>query len=286
MRHPYWARKRIEELDAETDFVEINHLAFEVRYGSKLFTHTLFSLAFVRQMAIPSIANVVYRGGKGPSVTATRKRNNDTLLFFGEFYRHGNSPEGQKVAEQLNRIHSRFPITNDLNLYTLATLMCEPIRMSHFLTGKNIFSQKETRALYLFWKMVAEMLNITDIPEDEHAMYRFYLDYEKQHFGYTEGGRKVMECLADEFAERWFPKLLHGFARNVYISLFDDHLLETYGLTKPPRFIRAMVRLRLRFQLAFLFKVMPDSKDRSIIDHFKDDYKQYDIAKAGPMEQE
>jgi len=282
MRHPYWARKRIAELDVETDFVEINHLAFEVRYGSKLFTHTLFSLAFVRQMAVPAIANVVYRGGKGPSVTGTRKRNNDTLLFFGEFYRHGNSPEGLKVAEQLNRIHSRFPITNDLNLYTLATLMCEPIRMSHFLTGKNIFSQKETRALYLFWKMVAEMLNITDIPEDEHAMYRFYLDYEKQHFGNTEGGQKVMECLAAEFAERWFPKLMHSYAKKVYISLFDDHLLQTYGLTKPPWIIRTMVLLRLRIQLTFLFKVMPDSKDRSIIDHFKDDYKQYDIGKAGP----
>lgn len=282
MRHPYWARKRIEALDVETDFVEINHLAFEVRYGSKLFTHTLFSLAFVRQMAVPSIAEVVYAGGKGPSIRNTRKRNNDTLLFFGEFYRHGNSPQGQKVAEQLNRIHARFPISNDQNLYTLATLMCEPIRMSYFLTGKNIFSAKETRALYLFWKMIAEMLNITDIPKDEHAMYQFYLDYEKKHFGNTEGGSKVVECLADEFAERWFPKFMHSYARKVYISLFDERLLSTFGLPKSPWLIRTAVLLRLRFQLTFLFQVLPDPKDRSIIDLFNSDYEAYHISKAGP----
>jgi len=284
MRYPYWARKRIAELDVEKDFVEINHLAFEVRFGSKLFTHTLFSLAFARQMAVPSIANVVYGNGNGPSIQNTRKRNNDTLLFFGEFYRHGNSPEGMKVAEQLNRIHSRFPISNNQNLYTLATLMCEPIRMSLFLTGKNIFSQKETRSLYLFWKMVAEMLHITDIPKDEHAMYAFYLDYEKQHFGYTDGGHEVLNCLIQEFADRWFPKFMHPFAKQVYLSLFDDHLLETYRLKKPSLLIRTAVRTRLRFQLAFLFQVLPDPKERSIIDLFNEDYRDYHIRKAGPLQ--
>ncbi len=283
MRHPYWARKRITELDVEKDFLEINHLAFEVRFGSKLFTHALFSVAFARQMAVPSIAEVVYRNGKGPSITNTRKRNNDTLLFFGEFYRHGNSEAGRKVAEQLNRIHSRFPIDNDQNLYTLATLMCEPIRMSRFLTGKNIFSQKETRALYLFWKMVAEMLHITGIPEDEHAMYRFYENYENEHFGYTEAGANVLEALANEFAERWFPKFAAPFAKQVFFSLFDDYLLNTYRLPSPPLLIRTMVRARLRFQLAFLFQVLPDPADRNIIDLFSEGYQEYHISKAGPL---
>ncbi len=282
MRHPYWARKRIAELDVEKDFVEINHLAFEVRFGSKLFTHALFSVAFARQMAVPSIAKVVNRGGKGPSITDTRKRNNDTLLFFGEFYRHGNSPEGRKVADQLNRIHSRFPIDSEQNLYTLATLMCEPIRMSRFLTGKNIFSPKETRALYLFWKMVAEMLLITDIPEDEHAMYRFYEEYERKHFTYSEAGKQVLNALSNEFADRWFPKFAALFAKQVFLSLFDDHLLKTYRLPAPPLLIRTMVRARLRFQLAFLFQVLPDPAERNIIDLFSEDYSDYHILKAGP----
>ena len=58
----------------------------EVRYGTPLFTHSIFSVAFARQAAVPSIAKVLYRGGKGGIITNTRKRNNDTLIFFGEFY--------------------------------------------------------------------------------------------------------------------------------------------------------------------------------------------------------
>ena len=133
---PYWARRRIRGLDPERDYREINHLAFEVRYATPIFTHTLFSIAFARQAAVPSIARTLYRGGRGASITATRKRSDDTLLFFGEFYRHGDSPAGRAVADQLNAIHSRFPISNDEHLYTLATLMCEPLRMSRFLTGR------------------------------------------------------------------------------------------------------------------------------------------------------
>ena len=56
--NPYWARKRIAALDAEKDAHEIAHLAFEVRYGTPLFTHSIFSVAFARQAAVPSIAKV------------------------------------------------------------------------------------------------------------------------------------------------------------------------------------------------------------------------------------
>ncbi|MFM2307775.1 MAG: hypothetical protein RLZZ367_2444, partial [Bacteroidota bacterium] len=99
--NPYWARKRIAALDAEKDAHEISHLAFEVRYGTPLFTHSIFSVAFARQAAVPSIAKVLYRNGKGGIITNTRKRNNDTLIFFGEFYKHGVNPEGRKAIELL-----------------------------------------------------------------------------------------------------------------------------------------------------------------------------------------
>lgn len=281
--NPYWARQQISRLDAEKDFKEINHLAFEVRYASPIFTHALFSLAFARQAAIPSIARVLYHGGKGASITATRKRNNDTLLFFGEFFLHGDSEKGKQVADQLNRIHSRFPIDNNQHLYTLATLMCEPLRMSRFLTGRVIFSPKEVRSLYLFWRMVAGMLQIHSIPEDEHKMMDLYEEYSRQQFVYTEDGRQIVEALADEFAQRWYPPRMKQFGRQVYFSLFDDHMLETFRLQKPALFYRASVRSHLWFFLTIWSKVMPDADERSIIKTFSKDYKQYDISIAGPQ---
>jgi hypothetical protein len=281
--NPYWARKRIAALEAEKDFKEINHLAFEVRYATPIFTHSLFSVAFARQAAVPSIAEVLYRGGKGGIITNARKRNNDTLLFFGEFFKHGNNEEGKKVADQLNRIHAHFPINNVQNLYTLATLMCEPLRMSRFLTGEVIFSKKETHALFLFWKMVGEMLLIKDFPADEKAAMLFYENFEKENFAYTEAGKKIVESLADEFAQRWYPKWMKQWGRNVYFALFDDLLLKTFRLPKPPAFITVSVRWYLWFYLMVWVRLMPDSDDRSIIDTFKEDYKNYHISKAGPL---
>ncbi len=280
--NPYWARKRIAALEAERDFQEINHLAFEVRYATPIFTHSLFSVAFARHAAVPSIAEVLYRGGKGGIVTNARKRNNDTLLFFGEFFRHGNNEEGRKVAEQLNRIHSHFAITNEQNLYTLATLMCEPLRMSRFLTGKTIFSKKETRALFLFWSMVGDMLLIKDFPTDENAAMIFYENFEQQNFAYTDAGKAVVESLADEFASRWYPTWMKPMGRMVYFALFDDLLLNTFHLPKPPAYITASVRWYLWFYLMVWVRLLPDPSDRSIIDTFKEDYKDYHISKVGP----
>lgn len=281
--NPYWARKRIAKLDAENDFKEINHLAFEVRYATPIFTHSLFSVAFARQAAVPSIAEVLYRGGKGGIITHARKRNNDTLLFFGEFFRHGNNEEGQKVADQLNRIHSHFPINNEQNLYTLATLMCEPLRMSNFLTGKNIFSKKETRALFLFWRMVGDMLQIKDFPANENTAMNFYKKFEQQNFAYTDAGKAVVESLANEFATRWYPKWMKPMGRSVYFALFDDLLLNTFRLPKPPLLVTYSVRVYLWFYLMVWVRLMPDPNDRSVIDTFKEEYPDYHISKAGPF---
>jgi hypothetical protein len=280
--NPYWARRRIAALDAEQHATEINHLAFEVRYATPVFTHSLFSIAFARQAAVPSIARVLYRGGKGGIITGTRKRNNDTLLFFGEFYKHGNSPKGKEVAGQLNRIHAHFPISNEENLYTLATLMCEPIRMSRFLTAKVIFNDKERRALFLFWKMVSEMLNITNIPDNENDMFTFYENFERNHFAYTDEGRKVVEALAAEFAQRWYPAWMKKTGEQVYYSLFDERLLQTFRLPAPSFIIKSIVRAYLWFYLTVWVQVLPDPGDRSIIDLFNRDYSDYHISRAGP----
>lgn len=283
LQNPYWARKKIKALNAESDFHEITHLAFEVRYASPIFTHSLFSVAFARQAAIPSIAKVLYQNGNGAIIKNPRKRNNDTLLFFGEFFKHGLSEEGLKAVHQLNRIHSRFTINNEQNLYTLATLMCEPIRMSIFLTGKNIFSEKENRAVFLFWKKIGSHMQIQNIAENENEMFQFYQEFERSNFAYSNEGRAIVESLADEFADRWYPKTLKIVGRMVYFSLFDQHLLSTFQIPKPPILVSVMVRAYLWFFLVIWAQIMPDPSDRSIIDIFNKDYTDYHISKIGPI---
>lgn len=283
LQHPYWARKKIKALNAESDFHEITHLAFEVRYASPIFTHTLFSIAFARQAAIPSIAIVLFQNGNGAIIKNPRKRNNDTLLFFGEFFKQGFNQSGIATVQQLNRIHAHFPITNEQNLYTLATLMCEPARMSIFLTGKNIFTKKENRAVFLFWKKIGTLMQIQNITENENEMFQFYQEFERKNFAYSTEGKAIVEKLADEFAARWYPQTLKTIGRMVYFSLFDEHLLSSFGLQKPPFFISMPVRFYLWFYLMIWAPIMPDPKDRSIVNMFNKDYSDYHINKVGPF---
>src|SRR6478672_4673001 len=125
-----------------------------------------------------------------------------TLFFFLESFI--NMEILMMVERLLNYIHSHFRITNEENLYTLATIVCEPKRLGVFLANKDLFSKKEFRALYNFWKRMCELMHIHSIPENEDSMYKWYEEFERENYCYTEEGRKVVEALAGEFAERWY----------------------------------------------------------------------------------
>ncbi len=281
--NPFWARKKIAKLDADKDAHEIAHLAFEVRYGTPLFAHSVFSVAFARQAAVPTIARVLYRGGKGGIITNTKKRNNDTLIFFGEFYKHGNTGTGKEAIELLNFIHSHFPITNEENLYTLATIVCEPRRNAIFLCNKDLFSKKEFHALYNMWKQMAEMMNIHSIPENEDKLHEWYENFERKNYAYSDEGRKIVEALAGEFAERWYPSFLKYSGTQYYYSLFDDFLLQTLRIPKPNFIYRYGVKIYMWVKLRVIFQLFPDPSDRNILDYYTGDYPDYHISKVGPF---
>lgn len=277
MRHPYWARREIAQLDPVADAQRIAHLVFEVRYGSPVFVHPLFALAFSRQVAVPGIARVLYREGKGIILSETAKRNDDTLVFFGLLFRHGDTPEGRKVVERITRIHSRFPIPNDLNLYTLSTLACLPGRVSMQFTGRDLLTPKESEALYRFWVTIGTMMGITDIPKSQPAMLQWMLDYEASTYSSTKDGREVTLALAQEFAQRWFPARLHSFAQRLFFAAFDDRLREVHGINPPTameqRLITGAIKGFFRAQ-----QILPDPPEQSLVELFG---KRYD-GKATP----
>ena len=283
MRHPLWARREIARLDPERDARRIVHLSFEVRYGNPMFVYALFSLAFARQVAIPGIARVLWRGGRGDIVTETRKRNKDTLLFFGQFFRHWDDAQGQAAAEQLRKIHARFNIPNDLNLYTLATLACEPQRVAERLAGRNIFTLNETRAMYVFWRRIGELLGITDIPEDEFALRDWMTRYEAAHYAYSPDGAGVVAALAADVADLILPAAASPFGQSVFHALFDPHLMNTHRICPPSWPARTLTKLAARGYLCGVTQFTPDTGERDLITAFGSDYAgRFDLKQVGP----
>ena len=159
-----WARDEIARRNVDEDAHRIAHLSFVVRYGEPIFLHALFSVAFVYNVGLPGMAQILYRDGRGPILRDTRKRNFDSLTFFGEMYRHGDGPATRVITDRLVKIHGNFPINHDVFLYTLSTLACLPRRVSErFLCDKGLIDN-ECEAQFCFWCRMCVLMFILDIP--------------------------------------------------------------------------------------------------------------------------
>lgn len=269
-RRGQWARSEIERLDAVADHERIAHLSNEVRYGEPVLTAALYTVAFSRQMAVPSIATVVHRGGDSPIMRATRRRNDDTMTFFGEFLRHGHSSSrGRAYIHRLNDIHARFPITNDQSLYTLASLTFEADRIPSRL-GVELLSHKEKRANFRFWRGVGEQMALRDLPETYDGFWRWTLDYERRNFGFSAGGRAVVDAMLQDYAARFLPRAWLPIGRGLLVGTMDAHLRATHRLSPPRRGLERCLAASLR-AYSLTRRLLPDPPERSWTDTYGHD---------------
>ena len=65
----YALKRRIAALDPEQDHEQLARLTLEVLYGDRIGVHAALLIGFSRQVAVPSIARVIYRGGGGDTLS-------------------------------------------------------------------------------------------------------------------------------------------------------------------------------------------------------------------------
>lgn len=226
-----------------SDAERITHLSAEVRYGDAVLTAGLYTVAFCRQMAVPSIAAVVHRAGRSPIMRQTRKRNDDTMVFFGEFMRLGaSSPAGLEAVARLNEIHANFPITNEQSLYTLASLIFEGERIPRLL-GLDPLTTKEKIANFHHWCRVGAGMGLSDIPATYDSFWQWTLRYEAEQWGHSAGGEAVARAMIDDYAGRWLGPRLLRVGRELTLALMEDELASTLHLKRPRPRTRRLVAL-------------------------------------------
>lgn len=265
-------RRRIAALDPERDHEEVSRLTFEVLYGDPMFVHAGYLVGFARQMAVPSIARVVYRGGRGDNLRDVARRSDDTLTLFGAFLRWGpSSPRGAEAIARMERIHDRFPITDEQKRYTLATLILEPERTAQHLRI-DPYTEAQRAANWHFWRSVAARMPLGGLPSTQDELWRWMLDYEREHWGYTEGGRQVVDAFFADWTTRWFPPRARALGRQILLALMDDGLRAVHRLEAPKRPVAGLVRAGARAYLP-LTGARPLRTDRSWLDHFGRDHR-------------
>jgi hypothetical protein len=263
----YALQRRIAALDPEQDHEEVARLTLEVLHGDRIGVHAALLIGFSRQVAVPSIARVIYRGGGGDTLGDIARRIDDTLALFGAFLKWGpSSLEGRAAIARMERIHARFPITDEQKRYTLATLIFEPDRIGQRL-GVDQLTAGQREAIWRFWCSVAEQMPLGGLPATSKELWRWTLDYEREHWRYTNDGRRVVETFFDDWTTRWFPRRARRLGRQVLLALMDEELRTALQLETPSKHLERLIRASARASSP-LTLLRPYRNDRSWLDYF------------------
>jgi hypothetical protein len=249
--------QEIRGLDPERDHQRIVHLC--TCYDFPFDTTRSLEFALFRTFGVPSVSALLARTGE--FVHRAQKRYDDTDIIVSELMEWGyDSDRGKRALRRMNQLHGRFAIANEGFLYVLSTFVYEPIRWNARFGWRPMCPQ-ERLGLFYFWREVGRRMNLRDLPASYEEFERYNVDYEQQHFRFTETNRRVGSATVELFCS-WFPRVLAPVVRGAMVALMDEPLLEAFGFPRPSRPMRALVTGGLRLRAKVLRWLPPRRQPR------------------------
>lgn len=241
MRRYDWL-KEIRRLDPERDFLRIYRITATHEFPWDM-TRAL-ELALYRTYAVPSIGRLLAETAE--LTDRTQKRYDDTVLLLDAVVEHGfDAEQGRAALRRINQMHRSYDISNDDMRYVLCTFVVVPKRwIDEF--GWRRLSDHETRAITAYYRTLGRHMGITGLPETYQDFERCLDDYEKAHFGWDEGGRKVSDATLALMAGWYGP--LAPVVRAASMALLDDALLDAFRYERPKPVVRTAVRSALKLR--------------------------------------
>jgi hypothetical protein len=275
----HWVR-RSERLDPVADSHEI---ALHVSaYDFPWDNLQALSFALFRTYAVPSIGRLLDRTGEFTG--RVQKRYDDTGLLLEEVQRHGfASSRGRDAIRRINQMHAMYDISNEDFRYVLATFVVVPKRWMDDW-GFRPLSPHEVEATTNYYLALGRHMAIKDLPADFAGFERLLDDYEREHFAFDPGARRVADATLElmttfppnKYAPRWLVK---RFAW----SLMDEPLLRAFRYPVPTRAERALFRgaMRLRARLLRFFPARSKPKWVSSYGYYRTYPDGYEIEALG-----
>jgi len=240
-------RRRNEALDPEIDYLEIvrNLSLHEFTWDV---TQSL-SFALFRTYAVPSIGRLLHQTQEFEQ--HCQKRYDDTALLLEAPFVHGfDSPEGRTGVRRINQMHRMYDISNDDLRYVLSTFVVVPKRWIDAY-GHRPLTDGELRATVNYYRELGKRMGIRDVPATYDEFMHLMDDYEREHFAYDEGGRRVADAtleLMRTFYPRPTRRVLDVFSR----ALMEPELLAAFRYDDPGPRARRLARAALRARATVL----------------------------------
>lgn len=238
-RHGWLAE--IESLDPTVDYERIASISSTYEFPWDI--QQALSFALFRTYAVPSVGRLLYETGE--FTERTQKRHDDTALVLDAISEHGpESPDGRRAIRRMNQMHGAYDISQDDLRYVLSTFVVTPVRWVNAY-GWRRMSRNEIDAGVAYYRRIGSLMGIRQIPETYEEFARLLDDYEREHFAYDDGARKVADATLDLLAS-FYPRPLRGAAQLFALCLMDEPLRRAFGFSSPPRVVVAVARAGLR----------------------------------------
>lgn len=206
-------------------------------------------LALFHTYASSSISGLLQRTGE--FVKRGQKRYDDTGILIAQFMQAGYDSElGKRAIDQMNKIHGNYRIANEDYLLVLSTFVFYPINWME-VNGWRKMSEGEKLALFIFFKEVAQRMNLTDIPENFKALKNFAEHYEQKHFRYAESNKVIADATI-KIVANWFPSFLRFAVKPVFAALITEKLREAFGYKKPSTLFCEILNMSFQIRKYFL----------------------------------
>jgi hypothetical protein len=249
--------KQIRALDPERDHERIVYLC--TCYEFPFDTTRSLEFALFRTFGVPSISALLDRTGE--FARRAQRRYDDTDIIVSELMEWGyNSDRGKRALRRMNQLHGRFAIANEDFLYVLSTFVFEPIRWNARY-GWRPMCEQERLAFFSFWREVGRRMNVRDLPASYAEFERYNVEYEKQHYRFTEANRRVGSATVELFVS-WFPRVLAPVVRSAMYALMDEPVREAFGFLRPSWLTRALVVGGLKVRAKVLRWLPPRRRPR------------------------
>jgi hypothetical protein len=247
--------------DPETDcvriYAELSTLDFPWDFNQAL------SFALFRTYAVPSIGRLLDETGQ--FTDAAQLRYDDTALLLEAPLVHGfDSPEGRAGVRRVNQMHAMYDISNDDMRYVLSTFVVVPKRWLDDY-GWRALTDGEVAASVHYYRALGRRMAIRDVPETYEGFADLMDSYEREHFAYDDGARRVADATL-ELMVSFYPGAAAAGVRLFSRALMDDPLLAALAYDAPPTPVQKVSVAAMRARARVVALMPPRRRARYLVD--------------------
>ncbi|KAJ3868962.1 hypothetical protein EV359DRAFT_31171 [Lentinula novae-zelandiae] len=180
-----------------------------------------------------------------------------------------DDPRGMIALARVNWLHSKYYITNDDYLYTLALFVFEPPKWAR-LYGWRALSPMEEEAFYIFWVEIGQRMGIRDIPETIKEFKHWVVEYESRTMIPAQTNHDVATYTTEELLHA-VPEFfgLKNFCRRLTICALEENVRIAMMQPEQPTYLHKIFRMTLHtigFIQGYLCLPRSDSDPGAVFD--------------------